>query len=114
MIAAALLFIGVTWLLVGEIGVYAAPIGMIVGFGIPALLLFIRGQRGKKPLFFPYREVLTALALAVVIAGVAAAAAGVQPLGRARDRRARSACSGSCCWCRCARSRPSTGSRSST
>ena len=41
----------------GEIGVYAAPIGMIVGFGIPALFLFVRGQRGKKPLFFPYREV---------------------------------------------------------
>ena len=40
-----------------EIGVYAAPIGMIVGFGVPALFLFIRGQRGKKPLFFPYREV---------------------------------------------------------
>ena len=50
-VAAALLFIGVTWLLVGEIGVYAAPVGMIIGFGIPALLLFIRGQRGKKPLF---------------------------------------------------------------
>ena len=30
---------------------------MIVGFGIPALLLFIRGQRGNKPLYFPYREV---------------------------------------------------------
>ena len=35
---------------------------MIVGFGIPALVLFIRGQRGNKPLYFPYREVLTALA----------------------------------------------------
>ena len=56
-IAAALIFIGVTWALVGAIGVYAAPIGMIVGFGIPALFLFIRGQRGKKPLYFPYREV---------------------------------------------------------
>ena len=71
-VAAALLFIGVTWLLVGAIGVYAAPVGMVTGFGIPALLLFIRGQRGKKPLFFPYREVLTALALAAVIAGGAA------------------------------------------
>ena len=70
-VAAALLFIGVTWLLVGAIGVYAAPVGMIVGFGLPALFLFIRGQRGKKPLYFPYREVATALALAVVIARLA-------------------------------------------
>ncbi|MFI5121834.1 MAG: lipopolysaccharide biosynthesis protein [Vicinamibacteria bacterium] len=68
-IAAALLFIGLTWALVGAIGVYAAPVGMIVGFGIPASLMFIRGQRGKKPLYFPYRQVGTALLLAVVIAG---------------------------------------------
>jgi O-antigen/teichoic acid export membrane protein len=66
-ICAALLFIGVTWGLVGEIGVYAAPVGMIVGFGIPALVLFVRGQRGKKPLHFPYREVATALLLAAAI-----------------------------------------------
>ena len=44
---------------------------MIVGFGIPALVLFVRGQRGKKPLYFPYREVLTALLLAAVIAASA-------------------------------------------
>jgi O-antigen/teichoic acid export membrane protein len=67
-VVAALLFIGVTWALAGAIGVYAAPIGMIVGFATPALFLFIRGQRGKKPLYFPYRELATALALAVVIA----------------------------------------------
>ena len=67
-IAAAVLFIGVTWALVGAIDVYAAPIGMIVGFGSPALVLFIRGQRGNKPLYFPYREVATALLLAVLIA----------------------------------------------
>jgi O-antigen/teichoic acid export membrane protein len=70
-VVAALAFIGVTCLLVGAIGVYAAPVGMIVGFGLPALFLFIRGQRGKKPLYFPYREVLIALALAVLICGFA-------------------------------------------
>ena len=68
-IAAALLFVGVTWALAGAIGVYAAPIGMIVGFGLPALFLFLRGQRGKKPLFFPYREVGTAILLAAAIGG---------------------------------------------
>ena len=99
-------------LLAPEIGVYAAPIGMIVGFGIPALLLFIRGQRGKKPLYFPYREVGTALLLAALIAGGVRAAAGDQPLSSScviavvADRG-----SGSCCWRRCARSRPRTGSR---
>jgi O-antigen/teichoic acid export membrane protein len=67
-VIAALLFIGVTWALVGAIGVYAAPVGMIVGFGLPALFLFIRGQRGKKPLFFPYRQVGTAFLLACAIA----------------------------------------------
>jgi len=41
---------------------------MIVGFGAPASFLFIRGQRGKKPLYFPYRQVGTAFLLAVVIA----------------------------------------------
>ena len=67
-VLAALLFIGVTWALVDAIGVYAAPVGMIVGFGVPASFLFIRGQRGKKPLHFPYRQVGTAFLLAVVIA----------------------------------------------
>jgi O-antigen/teichoic acid export membrane protein len=68
-ISAALIFIGVTWALAGEIGVYAAPIGMIVGFGLPAGFLFLKGQLGNKPLFFPYREVLTALLLAAALAG---------------------------------------------
>jgi O-antigen/teichoic acid export membrane protein len=66
-VCAALIFIGVTWALAGEIGVYAAPVGMIVGFGLPAGFLFVRGQRGRKPLHFPYREVLTALLLAAAI-----------------------------------------------
>jgi O-antigen/teichoic acid export membrane protein len=68
-IAAAALFIGVTWALAPSIGVYAAPIGMIVAFFLPALLLYIKGQRGKRPLKFPYASVARALALAVVIAG---------------------------------------------
>jgi O-antigen/teichoic acid export membrane protein len=69
-IAAAVMFIGITVLLVEEIDVYAAPVAMIIAFGIPASLLYIRGQRGGNPLRFPYREVLTALLLAVAIVGV--------------------------------------------
>ena len=67
-VLAALLFIGITWALVGAIGVYAAPVGMIVGFGIPASFLFLRGQTGRKPLHFPYRKVALALLLAIAIA----------------------------------------------
>jgi O-antigen/teichoic acid export membrane protein len=67
-ISAAVLFIGVTWLLAPSIGVYAAPIGMIVAFYLPALLLYLKGQR-NKPLDYPYREVVTGLVLALAIAG---------------------------------------------
>jgi len=68
-VAAAAIFIGITWALAGAIGVYAAPVGMIVGFGTPTLLLFLKGQFGNKPLFFPYREVGTAALLAAAIGG---------------------------------------------
>ena len=67
-VAAALMFIGITWALVGAIDVYAAPVAMIVAFILPGGLLYLRGQRGNNPLRFPYREVLTALVLAVAIA----------------------------------------------
>jgi O-antigen/teichoic acid export membrane protein len=68
-IAAAAMFIGITWLLAPEIGVYAAPIGMIVAFFVPALFLFIKGQR-NKPLIVPYRQLATAVLLALAIAGI--------------------------------------------
>jgi hypothetical protein len=42
---------------------------MIVAFYLPALFLYVKGQR-NKPLNFPYREVGTALLLAVAIAGI--------------------------------------------
>ena len=40
-----------------EIGAYAAPVGMLFGFGVPSLLMFARNQRGKRPIDFPYRAV---------------------------------------------------------
>ena len=66
-IGAALIFIGITIALAPEIGIYAAPIGMLVGFGIPVVYFFCRGQFGPKPMAFPYREIGTAIALAVAI-----------------------------------------------
>ncbi|MDQ2675535.1 MAG: oligosaccharide flippase family protein [Actinomycetota bacterium] len=67
-LGAMLIFGGVTYGLASEIGAYAAPIGMLVGFGLPSAYMFARTQLGKKPIVFPYREVLKALLLAAAIA----------------------------------------------
>lgn len=68
-VGAAGLFIATTLLLAPEIGAYSAPIGMLLGFGIPSGLMFARNQLGRaKGIVFPYRAVLIALALAVVVA----------------------------------------------
>ena len=108
------MFIGITWLLAPEIGVYAAPIGMIVGFYLPALFLYIKGQR-NKPLIYPYREVATALALAVVIAGINQLVPEYNHwLELARRRGAARPALDRRSWCRSARSPHSTGSRCST
>ena len=66
-VIAVILFAVATILLAPEIGTYAAPIGMIAGLGPPSIYLFVRSQRGPDRINFPYREVGTALAIAVVI-----------------------------------------------
>lgn len=68
-VLAVVLMVGITVALAPEIGVYAAPIGILVGFGVPSAYLFLRSQLGPKPIDFPYREVLTAVLLAAAIAG---------------------------------------------
>lgn len=69
-VGAATLFILTTLLLAPEIGAYAAPIGMLLGFGIPSALMFARNQLSSgKPIKFPYRAVLIALVLAAAVAG---------------------------------------------
>jgi len=67
-LGAMAIFIGLTLLLAPEIGTYAAPVGMLVGFGLPASYMFIRCQLGPRPIDFPYWEVVRALILAVVLA----------------------------------------------
>ena len=62
------IFCGLTYGLASEIGAYAAPIGMLVGFGLPSVYMFARTQRGKKPIVFPYGGVLKALFAADFIA----------------------------------------------
>ena len=68
-VLAVVLMVGITVLLAPEIGVYAAPIGILVGFGVPSAYLFLRTQLSPKAIDFPYREVLTAFLLAGAVAG---------------------------------------------
>jgi O-antigen/teichoic acid export membrane protein len=68
-ILAALVFIGLTVALAPLIDVYAAPVAMIVGYAIPSLYLFARGQRDEKRIAFPYRETGIAAGLALALGG---------------------------------------------
>jgi hypothetical protein len=69
-VVAMLAFVGLTLLLVGEIGVKAAPVGMILAFAIPTVYVFIRSQRGRSPIVLPWRQMFICCALAVLV-GVA-------------------------------------------
>ncbi len=69
-LGAATSFVVITIVLAPEIGAYAAPVGMLFGFGVPSLLMFARNQRGKSPIDYPYRAVALALAIAAAIAGL--------------------------------------------
>jgi hypothetical protein len=64
------LFCGLTYTLASVINVYAAPVAMLIAFGLPAGYMFVASQLGKKPVDFPYREVLKGFLLAAAIAAV--------------------------------------------
>src|SRR2546423_1160908 len=49
------------------LGIYVAPISMLVAFLIPSTVLFLRSQLGDRPIDFPYLAMLLATAIAVVI-----------------------------------------------
>lgn len=66
-VMAALTFVGVCALLAPEIGIYAAPVAMLVGFLIPITYFFLRSQLGETPLAFPYAEVSKAVLVAAAI-----------------------------------------------
>lgn len=68
-VGAAIAFVTITSLLAPEIGAYAAPIGMLVGFGVPSGLMFARNQISSgKPIAFPYLPVAISIVLAAAIA----------------------------------------------
>ena len=80
-LGAMAIFIGLTLLLAPEIGTYAAPIAMLIGFGLPSAYMFARTQLGPKPIKFPYREVLIALVLAAAVSAGFLALSGIGLVG---------------------------------
>ncbi|HSI80585.1 MAG TPA: hypothetical protein VK919_08045 [Solirubrobacterales bacterium] len=66
-VGAAVGFIVGTILLAPVIGIYAAPTAMIAALVGPAIWFFARCQRSDRRVEFPYREVATALVVAVVL-----------------------------------------------
>ena len=65
-VCAALVYVGLVILLLSqtEIGIYAAPISMLVAFAIPTTFMFLRSQLGAKPIEFPYLAMLQATLVA--------------------------------------------------
>ncbi len=65
-VCAALVYVGLVILLLSqtEIGIYAAPISMLVAFAVPTTLMFLRSQLGDKPIEFPYLAMLQATLVA--------------------------------------------------
>jgi len=61
-------FVGWMMLLVPRLGIAGAPLGVMLGFGIPCVFMFVRTQRGEEPINFPYLGMGRAIAMAVAIA----------------------------------------------
>ncbi len=80
-ICAALFYLGLMLLLLSqtEIGIYAAPISMLLAFMIPSTFMFLRSQLGAQPIEFPYLAMLQATL-------VASGAGGRLPLRPPRQR----------------------------
>ena len=64
----AALYVAFTIVLVPQLGIYSPPVAMLAAFGLCGIYLFVGNQRSNAPIAFPYREVVTGLVLASVIA----------------------------------------------
>ena len=69
-VVAALLFIGISLLLIPAIGLEGAPVAMMIAFVPPAIFIFWRSQTGQSPIKLPWRSMLTSAGLAAAIAAV--------------------------------------------
>jgi O-antigen/teichoic acid export membrane protein len=69
-ICAALVYVGLALLLLSQtdIGIYAAPISMLLAFMIPSTFMFVRSQLGAKPIEVPYLAMLQATLVASALA----------------------------------------------
>jgi O-antigen/teichoic acid export membrane protein len=79
-VTAAITFVALALVLIPWLGLEGAPIAMVVSFGVSALYMFWRSQRGKKPLKLQYRSLCGATLIAIV-AGVAYYLVDPEPLG---------------------------------
>jgi O-antigen/teichoic acid export membrane protein len=66
-VGCAIAFIAITAALAPEIGIYAAPVAMIVSLFGPSLWYFIRCQRSERRIAYPYSEVARAAVLATIL-----------------------------------------------
>jgi O-antigen/teichoic acid export membrane protein len=69
-VASAILFVGLAYLLVPWLGLVGAPLAMVISFGISSVFLFWRSQIGKKPLKVEVLPLLGALALGAAASAV--------------------------------------------
>jgi O-antigen/teichoic acid export membrane protein len=67
-IFAALAYVALCIVIIPRIGIYGAPVAMIIAFSVPALGMFLRSQLSSKAIDFPSWVMLRAVAVAVVIA----------------------------------------------
>ena len=98
-VVAMFLFIGLSLLLVPEIGVKGAPLAMIGAFVPPSLYVYYRSQRGRSPIKMPWRPMATATILAVAIAyGPTACSTPAASSGRCSSGSWRSGCGSASAW----------------
>ncbi len=69
-VCAALLFVGLSFLLVPPLGVIGTPLAMIAAFLPPAIYIFYRSQRGRSPIRMPWRMIVVSLGSGLAIAGL--------------------------------------------
>jgi hypothetical protein len=68
-ILVAVTYVGLMVLLLSgtDIGIYTAPIAMLVAFAIPMTAMFLRSQLGSRPIDFPYLAMIQATVVATAI-----------------------------------------------
>jgi O-antigen/teichoic acid export membrane protein len=69
-VAAAIAFVALSFVLVPWLGLVGAPLAMVISFGIASVFLFRRSQIGRKPLRVEYLPLAGAFALAAAATAI--------------------------------------------